>query len=93
MSDKVGLPTLTDIMAELEKPGRDPRQAIPHIKDAKSVADISKKLKKVKGYQSFVGGDTASYIAEIAKYKALSPLSACGGCNSSSSAMRFSSPS
>ena len=25
-SDKVGLPTLTDIMKELEKPGRDPRQ-------------------------------------------------------------------
>jgi uncharacterized protein len=25
VSDKVGLPTLTDIMAELEKPGRDPR--------------------------------------------------------------------
>lgn len=26
VSDKVGLPTLTDIVAELEKPGRDPRQ-------------------------------------------------------------------
>ncbi|NOT76338.1 MAG: RNA-binding transcriptional accessory protein [Cyclobacteriaceae bacterium] len=26
ISDKVGLPTLTDILAELEKPGRDPRQ-------------------------------------------------------------------
>lgn len=26
LSDKVGLPTLTDIMAELAKPGRDPRQ-------------------------------------------------------------------
>ena len=25
VSDKVGLPTLTDILAELEKPGRDPR--------------------------------------------------------------------
>ena len=28
VTDKVGLPTLTDIMEELEKPGRDPRQAI-----------------------------------------------------------------
>lgn len=28
VSDKVGMPTLTDILAELEKPGRDPRQAI-----------------------------------------------------------------
>jgi uncharacterized protein len=26
ITDKVGLPTLTDIMAELSKPGRDPRQ-------------------------------------------------------------------
>jgi protein Tex len=26
VTDKVGLPTLTDIVAELEKPGRDPRQ-------------------------------------------------------------------
>ncbi|MBP7533153.1 MAG: helix-hairpin-helix domain-containing protein, partial [Chitinophagales bacterium] len=26
LTDKVGLPTLTDIMAELAKPGRDPRQ-------------------------------------------------------------------
>jgi uncharacterized protein len=26
VSDKVGLPTLTDIVAELEKPGRDPRK-------------------------------------------------------------------
>jgi uncharacterized protein len=28
ISDKVGLPTLTDIVKELEKPGRDPRQSI-----------------------------------------------------------------
>lgn len=28
VSDAVGMPTLQDIMAELEKPGRDPRQAI-----------------------------------------------------------------
>lgn len=28
VSDKVGLPTLTDIMGELEKPGRDPRTCI-----------------------------------------------------------------
>ncbi len=28
ITDKVGLPTLTDIMQELDKPGRDPRQAI-----------------------------------------------------------------
>ena len=28
VSDSVGLPTLQDILSELEKPGRDPRQAI-----------------------------------------------------------------
>lgn len=28
VTDKIGLPTLTDIIKELEKPGRDPRQAI-----------------------------------------------------------------
>lgn len=28
ISDKVGLPTLNDIMAELDKPGRDPREGI-----------------------------------------------------------------
>ena len=28
VTDQIGLPTLTDIMGELEKPGRDPRQAI-----------------------------------------------------------------
>jgi uncharacterized protein len=28
VNDTVGLPTLQDIMAELEKPGRDPREAI-----------------------------------------------------------------
>lgn len=28
LSEKVGMPTLTDIMAELEKPGRDPREQL-----------------------------------------------------------------
>ena len=37
MNDKVGLPTLTDIMEELEKPGRDPRQAIKVFEFDKSV--------------------------------------------------------
>ncbi len=26
VTDEVGMPTLTDILAELEKPGRDPRE-------------------------------------------------------------------
>ena len=40
VSDKVGLPTLTDIMAELEKPGRDPRQTIKVFEFDKNVRTI-----------------------------------------------------
>ena len=40
VSDKIGLPTLTDIMAELEKPGRDPRQAIKVFEFDKNVKTI-----------------------------------------------------
>ena len=40
VSDKVVLPTLTDIMAELEKPGRDPRQAIKVFEFDKNVKTI-----------------------------------------------------
>lgn len=40
---EVGMPTLTDIMAELEKPGRDPRQAIKEFefdRNIRSMADL-----------------------------------------------------
>ena len=43
VTDKVGLPTLSDIMEELEKPGRDPRQAIKVFefdKDVKTIDDL-----------------------------------------------------
>ena len=40
VSDKVGLPTLTDILEELEKPGRDPRQAIQVFEFDKNVKTI-----------------------------------------------------
>ena len=40
VSDKVGLPTLNDIMEELEKPGRDPRQAIKVFEFDKNVKTI-----------------------------------------------------
>ena len=40
VNDKVGLPTLTDIMEELEKPGRDPRQAIKVFEFDKSVKTL-----------------------------------------------------
>ena len=40
VTDQVGLPTLTDILAELEKPGRDPRQAIKVFELDKNVKTI-----------------------------------------------------
>ena len=47
VNDKVGLPTLTDIMMELEKPGRDPRQAIKVFefdKNVKSIDDLKESM-------------------------------------------------
>ena len=40
VTNQVGLPTLNDIMAELEKPGRDPRQAIKVFEFDKNVKTI-----------------------------------------------------
>jgi uncharacterized protein len=40
VTDSIGLPTLTDIMKELEKPGRDPRQQIEAFEFAKGVETI-----------------------------------------------------
>lgn len=43
VSDKVGLPTLNDIKAELEKPGRDPRSVIKVFEfsaDVRSIEDL-----------------------------------------------------
>ena len=40
VTDKVGLPTLTDILAELAKPGRDPRQAFEAFSFAEDVQTI-----------------------------------------------------
>ena len=41
VSGDIGLPTLTDIMAELEKPGRDPRASFSAFSFAEGVHDIS----------------------------------------------------
>ncbi len=40
VTDSIGLPTLTDIMKELEKPGRDPRQQIEEFEFAKGIETI-----------------------------------------------------
>ncbi|MFA5321567.1 MAG: Tex family protein, partial [Smithella sp.] len=41
VTDKVGLPTLKDIMAELTKPGRDPRQQFENVVFAEGIEKIS----------------------------------------------------
>jgi uncharacterized protein len=41
VSDKVGVPTLTDILEELAKPGRDPREQFELFSFAEGVNDIS----------------------------------------------------
>ena len=41
VTDKVGLPTLTDIMAELAKPGRDPRQQFTPFSFAEGVETMA----------------------------------------------------
>ena len=40
VSDETGLPTLTDIMKELEKPGRDPREQIEEFEFAKGIETV-----------------------------------------------------
>ena len=40
VTDAVGIPTLTDIMKELEKPGRDPRQQIEEFEFDPNVTSI-----------------------------------------------------
>lgn len=40
LTDEIGLPTLQDIMEELEKPGRDPRQTIKVFEFAKDIYSI-----------------------------------------------------
>ncbi len=40
VSERIGIPTLKDIIAELKKPGRDPRQAIKVFEFAKDVFSI-----------------------------------------------------
>ncbi len=41
VSDEVGLPTLTDIIQELEKPGRDPREKASEFSFDETIKDIS----------------------------------------------------
>ena len=41
MTDTVGIPTLTDIISELEKPGRDPREQIEEFEFDSSIQSIA----------------------------------------------------
>ena len=40
VTDDIGLPTLTDILKELEKPGRDPREQIEEFEFAKGIESV-----------------------------------------------------
>jgi uncharacterized protein len=40
VTEEVGIPTLTDIIKELEKPGRDPRQQIEEFEFAQGIESI-----------------------------------------------------
>ena len=41
VTESVGMPTLTDIMKELEKPGRDPREQIEEFEFAAGIESIN----------------------------------------------------
>jgi uncharacterized protein len=41
VTDRIGLPTLKDIMAELAKPGRDPREQLENVAFAEGIEKIS----------------------------------------------------
>ena len=41
VTDIVGIPTLTDIISELEKPGRDPREQIEEFEFDSSIQSIA----------------------------------------------------
>lgn len=40
VTDKVGLPTLKDIMAELDKPGRDPREQLTQFEFSNDIHEL-----------------------------------------------------
>ncbi len=63
ISDDVGEPTLKDIMAELEKPGRDPRQGVQEvefddtiqkIEDLKAEMELNGKVTNITQFGAFV---------------------------------------
>jgi uncharacterized protein len=63
ITDKIGLPTLTDILLELEKPGRDPRsgvkvfefdQTIRKIEDLKTGMELPGVVTNVTNFGAFV---------------------------------------
>jgi uncharacterized protein len=63
IDDKVGVPTLTDILSELAKPGRDPRKSIKILefsKDIRTIDDVKQGMvlpgivMNVTGFGAFV---------------------------------------
>ncbi|MDD5676033.1 MAG: S1 RNA-binding domain-containing protein, partial [Chitinivibrionales bacterium] len=41
VSENIGLPTITDILAELEKPGRDPRRTFEYARFSDTIREIA----------------------------------------------------
>ncbi|MBP5561720.1 MAG: RNA-binding transcriptional accessory protein [Muribaculaceae bacterium] len=80
LSDEVGMPTINDIMAELEKPGRDPRQgttdiefddAVNDIEDLKMGMELNGIITNVTQFGAFVNigvhKDGLVHISQLAK--------------------------
>ena len=52
VSDEVGLPTLNDIVQELAKPGRDPRQAAKVLEFAEDIRSLEDLTSGNQGFQA-----------------------------------------
>ena len=80
VTDKVGLPTLTDIMAELEKPGRDPRgplrkfefsNEVHTIEDVKAGMELPGIISNITNFGAFV--DIGVHVKGLIHISQLAP--------------------
>ena len=80
VTDKVGLPTLTDIMQELEKPGRDPRgplrkfefsNEVHNIEDVKPGMELPGIISNITNFGAFV--DIGVHVKGLIHISQLSP--------------------
>jgi uncharacterized protein len=89
VTDKVGLPTLMDIMAELEKPGRDPRrvfrpfsfaQGLEKLEDLSPGLKIPGRVTNITAFGAFVDvgvhQDGLVHLSEMADHYVRTPSDA-----------------